>query len=71
MPRVDGTHSPPGGADPGDNHLAGFNHAMRDALQKADNALGPGSHRVAVRFNAVLETRSPGRVREYSVVLES
>jgi hypothetical protein len=71
MPRAQGKHRPDQPAGPDADHSRHFDRAMRDALQSADAQFPAGNHNVRVRFEAVLETRSPGRFHEYRVELES
>jgi hypothetical protein len=48
----------------------GFNAAMEDALQKADAEWGAGQTDATVELIVNVETRSPGLIHEYRVVLD-
>ena len=71
MPKAVGRHRPDQPAGPDADHFRHFKLAMQDALQSADAQFGAGNHNVRVVFRTVVETRSPGRVREYRVELDS
>jgi hypothetical protein len=58
----------PGG--PNKKHSTGFDEALTDALNDADNQWGAGNwDDVTVELRARVETHSPGVIHEYKVIL--
>jgi hypothetical protein len=47
----------------------GFNAAMEDALKNADDEWGAGRTDATVELRVNVETRSPGLIHEYKVIL--
>lgn len=54
---------------PGEDHHAGFNKALTQALQRMDADFGPGTHTVDVHFQLEVEVQSPGNVGFYQVTV--
>lgn len=56
---------------PGDDHHAGFNKALTQALHDMDGKFDPGQHTVDVRYQLVVDVNSPGSIGFYQVTVTS
>ena len=54
---------------PGEDHHAGFNKALAQALQNMDGEFEPGTHTVEVRQQLEIDVHSPGSVGFYKVTI--
>ena len=58
-------------AAPPPKHSEAFDRALENALYKASkNGFDPGTHKVRIEFQAVIEVTNPGRVQDYIVSVE-
>ncbi len=53
----------------GEDHHAGFNKALTQALKQMDHDFGPGPHHVDVHFQLEVEVKSPGSIGFYQVTV--
>jgi hypothetical protein len=54
---------------PGEEHHAGFNKALEQALRQMEADFGPGTHTVDVHHQLEVEVRSPGSIGFYQVTV--
>jgi hypothetical protein len=54
---------------PGEEHHAGFNKALEQALKQMEADFGAGTHTVDVLHQLEVEVKSPGSIGFYQVTL--
>jgi len=65
-PKAKGSKKP---QPPNKKHWENFNDALEQALNDADGKWGAGRTDATVHFEVDVETKSPGNIHEYRVIL--